>query len=122
MKKQKIPSEHEEQVGFINWFRENYPELIIFAVPNGGMRHPRVAEKLKAEGVMAGVPDLCVLLPDAKVVWVEMKRVKGSRLSSDQKEFIQKAHDYGHTVLVCKGATDASMQIIDYFNKKDEQK
>lgn len=37
---------------------------LIFAIPNGGHRHPAVAAKLKAEGVRAGVPDL--MLPVAR--------------------------------------------------------
>ncbi|MGH9837274.1 MAG: hypothetical protein ACREEM_00645 [Blastocatellia bacterium] len=42
-----------------------YPVLkLLYAVPNGGDRNLYVARKLKAEGVMAGVADLC--LPAAR--------------------------------------------------------
>jgi hypothetical protein len=37
---------------------------LLYAVPNGGDRNLRVPRKLKAEGVMAGVADLC--LPAAR--------------------------------------------------------
>ena len=41
--------------------RQRYPELaLLYAIPNGGQRNRVVAAKLKAEGVQAGVPDLCL--------------------------------------------------------------
>ena len=44
------PSEHSEQVGFINWFRSQYPEILIFAIPNGEKRSISVAKRLKDGG------------------------------------------------------------------------
>ena len=32
----------------------------MFRIPNGGSRHPAEAARLKAQGVKAGVPDLCI--------------------------------------------------------------
>jgi len=56
--------ERPHQVALIKWVRSvkgAYPVLkILYAVPNGGKRNFRVARKLKAEGVMAGVADLCL--------------------------------------------------------------
>jgi len=54
------PSEHSEQVGFINWFRVQYPRVLIFAIPNGEKRSISVAKRLKAEGVVRGIPDLYI--------------------------------------------------------------
>jgi len=44
-----IPSEHLEQVRFVSWFRRNYPDVRIFAVPNGGARSASTVAALKAE-------------------------------------------------------------------------
>ncbi len=33
---QKPPSEHEEQVGLVMWFRNRFPDVLIYAIPNGG--------------------------------------------------------------------------------------
>ena len=108
------PSEHSEQVGFINWFRSQYPEILIFAIPNGEKRAISVAKRLKAEGVVRGVPDLFI---PAWNLWVEMKRVSGGRLSTDQKQMISYLENIGHKVIVGKGATDASQHIRKFMEK-----
>jgi len=104
------PSEHDEQVGFINWFRTKFPKVLIFAIPNGGKRSIGAGKKLKAEGVVAGVPDLFIPSWD---IWVEMKRKSGGRLSPDQKKIIEYLESEGYHVIVAKGATDASKQIME---------
>jgi len=109
------PSEHSEQVGFINWFRSQYPETLIFAIPNGEKRAISVAKRLKMEGVVRGVPDLFI---PAWNLWVEMKRVSGGRLSTDQKQMISYLENIGHTVIVGKGATDASQQVLKFMEGK----
>ena len=108
------PSEHSEQVGFINWFRSQYPEILIFAIPNGEKRAISVAKRLKMEGVVRGVPDLFI---PAWNLWIEMKRVSGGRLSTDQKQMISYLENIGHTVIVGKGATDASQNIRKFMEK-----
>ena len=55
-----VPTEHAEQVGFVQWFRAHFPRVLIFAIPNGEKRAISVARRLRAEGVVAGVPDLYV--------------------------------------------------------------
>ena len=106
-----VTSEHDEQVGFVIWFRSRFPNVLILAVPNGGKRHPGTARKLKAEGVVPGVPDLFV--PEWSL-WVEMKRAKGGRLSPDQREVIAYLESIGHSVVVGHGAEDASRQLIEW--------
>ena len=50
--------EHNLQIACVRWFRLQYPKHLIYAIPNGGRRNVAVAAKLKAEGVLPGVPDL----------------------------------------------------------------
>ena len=109
------PSEHSEQVGFINWFRAKYPDVLIFAIPNGEKRAISVATRLKLEGVVRGIPDLFV---PAWTLWIEMKRVSGGRLSTEQRQMIKYLEGIGHTVIIGKGAGDASKQILDFFERK----
>ena len=106
----KYPSEHDEQVGFVNWFRTKFPKVLIFAIPNGGKRSIGAGKKFKAEGVVAGIPDLFIPAWD---VWVEMKRESGGRLSPDQREMIKYLESEGYHVIVGKGAKDASKQIME---------
>ena len=46
----RIPTEHEEQRDLVRWFRQTWPGVRIFAIPNGGARSPATAGRLKAEG------------------------------------------------------------------------
>ncbi len=94
---------HQEsslQTQCVKWFRYQYPHLVIYAVPNGGSRNVREAQRLKSEGVLAGVADLTILLPQGKSLYIEMK-VKGNRQTPNQKEFQQKTEALGHKYYVC---------------------
>jgi len=79
--------EHDEQVTVIEWadnHTRQFKELAwLFAIPNGGHRSKAQAGKLKAEGVRAGVADLC--LPIARrgynALYIEMKYVNRFRAS-----------------------------------------
>jgi len=86
---------------------------LIFAIPNGEKRAITVAKRLKAEGVVRGIPDL--FIPQWNL-WVEMKRVSGGRLSPEQKAMITYLESIGNTVIVGKGAADASKQILEFKN------
>jgi hypothetical protein len=86
---------------------------LIFAIPNGGKRNISTAKKLKAEGVVPGVPDLFI---PAWGIWIEMKRQKGGRTSSDQDGMISYLESIGHHVIVGYGATDASDKLLSLLN------
>ena len=112
MTDEKIPSEDHEQMLLVQWFRRTYMGVRIFAIPNGGHRHPAVAAKLKATGTSSGVPDLFV---PAWRLWVEMKRSKGGSLSPEQKDWIEYLEGVGYWVIVGKGADHAKQQISAFF-------
>ena len=106
-------SEDHEQMMFVQWFRRNYPGVLIFAIPNGGARHPAVAMKLKATGVVKGIPDLFV---PAWGLWIEMKRQKGGRVEPEQKEVMAYLESIGHRAIVAKGDEDARRQVLEYLS------
>jgi len=54
----------------------------------------------KAKGNKKGWPDLTILLPNGKTLYVELK-VKGGYLTKEQKLFIMDAERLGHTVKIC---------------------
>lgn len=93
-------SEHLEQVTAVRWFRDNYPGVLIFSIPNGGFRHKAVAEKMRLEGAVPGIPDLMI---PAWRLFVEMKAETGGRLSPAQKEQIAYLESVGYRCLVCHG-------------------
>lgn len=110
-----IPTESEEQIAFVQWFRRKYHGVRIFHIPNGGVRSKRTAAKLKSEGVMRGVPDLFI---PAWNLWIEMKRTKGGRLSPEQRDWKDYLEVLGNTVFVAFGA-DHAMTLVDDFVDKN---
>jgi len=106
-----IPTEHQEQREFIQWFRRAFPGTRIFAIPNGGFRSITTAARLKAEGVVKGVPDLFV---PAWGLWIEMKRTVGGALSADQKDWIRYLQSCGYHCIVGKGAKDAQDKTMEF--------
>jgi len=110
----RIPTEHEEQRELVSWFRQTWPGVRIFSIPNGGARSPATAGRLKAEGVSSGVPDLFI---PAWGLWVEMKRSKGGSLSAEQKDWIAYLESVRFCCIVGKGADDAKGKIQAFFNQ-----
>lgn len=83
----------------VRWFKYQYPQYIIFAVPNGGSRNVLEAKRLQQEGVLAGVSDLIVIAQN-KVLFIEMKHGKGKQ-TDKQKDFQNKVENLGFNYYVC---------------------
>ena len=109
----RIPTEHEEQRELVRWFRQTYPGVRIFAIPNGGSRSPATAGRLKAEGVSKGVPDL--FIPEWRL-WIEMKRQNGGTVSAEQKDWIAYLENCGYFCFVAKGEKECKkyLQIFSH--------
>ena len=95
------PYETEEQQALFTWAALQtavYPELeLMFAIPNGGLRHKKTAHTLKAEGVKAGVPDIFLPAPHAGYngMFIEMKRQVGGKLSDAQRMLLRRLEIQG---------------------------
>lgn len=109
--------EHHLQVACVRWFRMQYPQHLIYAIPNGGQRNAVVAAKLKAEGVTAGIPDLHIPVSrhGYHSLYIEMKNGKAGRLSEHQKECIAQLQFQGHKVAVCRTFDEFLQQVNDYM-------
>ena len=97
---------------------DTWPELaLLHHIPNGGKRGKAEAAKLKRMGVKPGVPDLH--LPVARGgfngLYVEMKRLDGGRVSSEQRVWLAALHAAGHCVAVCEGHEQAIAVLRDYL-------
>lgn len=79
---------------------------VVFHIPNGGHRDPREASNLKVQGVLAGVPDLCIVLPFGGVVWIEMKASDG-KTSVSQVALHSNFKALNHGVLLAYSAEEA---------------
>ena len=111
-----VPSEDAEQMLFVQWFRRTYPGVLIYAIPNGGARHPAVAMKMKCTGVTKGIPDMHV---PAWSLWIEMKRQKGGTVSSEQKEQMAYLESIGHICMVCAGNEIAQQMTRAFVARRD---
>lgn len=114
-------SEHEEQTALFNWAAwevTRYPELdLMFAIPNGGKRHPATAVKMKQEGVKPGVPDIFLPVPRGKYhgLFIEMKFGK-NKPTEAQLQYIEALKFQGYKAVVCYSAQDAKQVILNYLN------
>lgn len=79
---------------------------VVFAVPNGGSRDAREAANLKTQGVLAGVPDLGIVLPCGEICWIEMKASDG-RVSGSQVLLHAHFDKLGHEVITAYSAEEA---------------
>ena len=110
-------TEHEIQVACVDYFRLRYPKGLIYAIPNGGQRNVIVASKLKAEGVLSGVPDLCI--PIAKKgfhsLYIELKNGKAGKVSDNQKAIMEKLQSEGYRCEVCRSFDEFKNVVNDYM-------
>jgi hypothetical protein len=103
------------------------PELKwLHAIPNAGARGNRVAaSQLKAEGVKAGVSDICWPLMSlyGSGLYLEMKRLNGklSDFSREQIEFRDFITSQNFKWVGCFGWFDASRNIIDYHRNRSHR-
>ena len=100
--------------------RCKYPELdLLFAIPNGGKRHPAVAKKLKAEGVKAGVPDL--FLPVARGGWhglfIELK-VGRNKPSEAQEAWHSRLFEQGYKIVLFRDFDEVANYITYYLGQQ----
>lgn len=116
------PYESEEQEALFQWAEAmsgKYPCLrLMYHVPNGGHRSAAVAGKLKAEGVKAGVPDIC--LPSARGgyhgLYIELKAGK-NKATKEQKEWLSALSEEGYKAVVCRGWVNAAEEIKNYLEE-----
>ena len=127
-------TEHDYQVQVIDWANAHhvkYPPLRwLYAIPNGARTSRSVANRLSAEGMKAGVPDLFLPYP-VKIeipppgqfghrwwhgLYIEMKsRDTKGRLSQEQKDWIKYLISVGYRVEVAWTAKEAIKILEDYL-------
>lgn len=120
-----VPTEHEEQVALFQWAALNEwhePRLeLLYAIPNGGARHPAVAAKLKAEGVKPGVSDVCLPVAGGGYhgLYIELKRLKGGAVTPEQTRWNQLLLRQGYRAVVCRGWVVAACAICEHLDRAD---
>lgn len=106
------------QTHCVTWMRLAFPEFnkLFFSVPNGGQRNATTARIMKAEGVVAGVSDLILLVPASGYhgLCIEMKTDKG-RQSDHQREFQECVEAQKYKYVICRSVEDFQREITEYL-------
>lgn len=116
-----VPTEAQEQKTLFEWAdlaKVKYPALkLMYHIPNGGSRNAIEAKNLKAQGVKAGVPDICLPVPNKHhtALYIELKRRKGGQLSDKQRGWINALNRVGCRAVVCRGFDEAKATILEYL-------
>ena len=118
-----------EQIEVVEWMRKN--NVLHYAIPNGGKRHVKTASDLKKQGVSAGVPDLCIPIPndDYHGLYIEMKRrpkilkngkksYTNSSVSKTQSSWIGTLNAFKYYAAICYGSDEAIKVIKEYLENK----
>lgn len=117
-RKRPSDEEHRIQCTCVRWFRYQYPQYapLLFAVPNGGQRNAITAAKLKAEGVVPGVADLLLLIPNHQfhALCIEIKTRKG-RQSDKQKAWQAIIQKTGYQYQVTRNFEEFKQLIEEYL-------
>ena len=119
-------TEHDHQVEIFRWcdlHKRKYPELQkLFAVPNAGKRTGRQGKWMKAEGLKAGVPDMC--LPVARggfhALFIELKKTKCAKsaagtIKPNQAAWLDALNEEGNMAVMCVGWEAATRTLADYL-------
>ena len=118
VKKSETTNEHVVQSNIVKRFREEYPDIRIFAIPNGGSRGDKPESRairgsmLKQEGVDRGVPDL--FIPELGL-FVEVKSAAG-KLSPHQIDYIEYLKKVGYHAIMVRSyeeVNDAVQRILN---------
>jgi hypothetical protein len=118
---EKTESKIQQEAIMYIWNTLPETRLCLFHVPNGMFTNAREGAKFKAQGVIAGVPDL-VFVWNGKTHYIEVKTEKG-RLSEQQKALHQKWAEQGVEVKVCRTSEEiiAIVSELVQQSKSDEK-
>ena len=115
-KKVIIHEESKIQQAFVLRIRWLYPDLILFAIPNGGSRNRSEARIQVLEGVLKGVPDILIAEPNDRChgLFIEFKTSKG-RLQKEQKQVHKALLAKGYNVAICRSVREAIYEVTSHI-------
>lgn len=110
------------QVYVVRMFELKFPSMLFYAIPNGEYRTLRGGLRLKAEGVRAGMLDLCVAEPRHGFagLYIELK-MPGRTPPDTQLDTLHKLNARGYVARWCDAAEDAIDLLTRYLSNKLDQ-
>jgi len=110
-----IPLESEEQKALVAWFKKTYPDKVIMMIRNDGYRRNSEKAEQVLLGLHKGASDLYI--PHIHT-WVEMKRIKYSKVSDEQLTFGDYVvNECGDKFIIGYGFKDAREKIMRVINE-----
>jgi hypothetical protein len=85
------------------------PDAVHFAVPNGLMRSQKARARAIGEGVMAGVPDLCIV-HRGRAIFIELKAKRGV-FSAAQRAMERRLIYAGADVCLCRSVPEVEASL-----------
>ena len=119
-------SESAEQKNLILWWgmmRQHLaPNVLLYAIPNGGARSLATGARLKSEGALAGIPDLFLACARSgrHGLYIELKRRTGGRVSQSQRNLFPLLEAQGYGVVVAHGWKEAAEAVTAYLENRWE--
>jgi hypothetical protein len=105
------------QTQCVKYFRYRYPKLkrLLFAVPNGHYRNKATGVRLKNEGVVPGVADIILLIPNRgfSSLCIELK-VGRNKQTENQLEWAEAATSAGNLYKVVTNF-DQFRELVDWY-------
>lgn len=117
--------EHNEQCALMQWAKvseRKYPELkMLYANPNAAKRSPRQGAWMKAEGMRAGVPDLCLPVARGKYhgAYIEIK-IPPNKPTKEQAIWIANLREQGYLSIVAYDWDTARQALEAYLGLNNE--
>ncbi len=110
-------TEHAAQTALCDWLDIKHPDVLYYAVPNAGKRGRQAQGRALAEGLKAGVPDLCICEArgDHHGLYIELKRERGGTVSPEQEYWLEALDQRGYRAIVCRGFEAAVRAIEDFL-------
>lgn len=113
------PLETTIQQNCITWFKYQHNSLwrdgVLFHIANEGIRRGPTGKRIKCEGLVAGVADLCLAMGRRgyHALYIEMKR-PGNYQRDSQKAWEQGITKHGNMYVVCKSLEEFK-DIITWY-------
>lgn len=114
-----MTKEDHLQVQVMSYMRYQYPEILAFHTPNGGNRNAQEGAKFKRMGVLPGVPDILIPVPQNGFngLCIELK-IKPNRPTPQQLTVMAEFKKNNWHVEVCYDFDAAIQTINNYLNPK----
>jgi len=115
-------SEDYIQAQFHQWLWNSYPRTrwLCYAIPNGGLRTQQEAAKLKATGVVRGIPDYHISIPSQGFngLYIEFKE-PGANLNTEhvkhQLDVHTRLRSAKNKVVMCDDLDEAKRITLEYL-------